>query len=290
MTPVTYRIPRPRRRPNPYRQPLRRRPSYRPPADPRHTKPKGVATVWTHIRRLLWSWWPWAILAVYYIDQRNWWAAFGIASWSAVCSLSTPAEFPPQYGLDHNLTVGDPEFINTMSGAAGVPFVGGNAVALLNNGDQFYPPMLEAIASAERSITIEAYIYWSGEIGLQFATALADAAKRGVRVKILLDAVGSSSLSAEILKVLEGARLSRCLVQPDSLESPAPRSTTARIASRCWSTAASALPAAPASPTTGPATHRTTSTGATCRSALKGRRCARCRPVLRRTGWNARAS
>ena len=205
MTPVSYRIPRPRRRRYPYRQPLRRRHSYRPPADPRHTKPKGVATGWTHVRRLLWSWWPWAILAVYYVDQRNWWAAFGIALWSAVCSLSTPAEFPPQYGLDHNLTVGDPEFINTMSGAAGVPFVGGNSVALLNNGDQFYPVMLEAIAAAERSITIEAYIYWSGEIGLQFANALADAAKRGVRVKILLDAVGSSSLSAEILKILESS-------------------------------------------------------------------------------------
>jgi len=205
VTPVSYRIPRPRRRRYPYRQPLRRRHSYRPPADPRHTKPKGVATGWTHVRRLLWSWWPWAILAVYYVDQRNWWAAFGIALWSAVCSLSTPAEFPPQYGLDHNLTVGDPEFINTMSGAAGVPFVGGNSVALLNNGDQFYPVMLEAIAAAERSITIEAYIYWSGEIGLQFANALADAAKRGVRVKILLDAVGSSSLSAEILKILESS-------------------------------------------------------------------------------------
>jgi len=205
VTPVSYRIPRPRRRRYPYRQPLRRRHSYRPPADPRHTKPKGVATGWTHVRRLLWSWWPWAILAVYYVDQRNWWAAFGIALWSAVCSLSTPAEFPPQYGLDHNLTVGDPEFINTMSGAAGVPFVGGNSVVLLNNGDQFYPVMLEAIAAAERSITIEAYIYWSGEIGLQFANALADAAKRGVRVKILLDAVGSSSLSTEILKILESS-------------------------------------------------------------------------------------
>ncbi|MEO7134059.1 MAG: phosphatidylserine/phosphatidylglycerophosphate/cardiolipin synthase family protein [Vicinamibacterales bacterium] len=205
MTPVSYRIPRPRRGSYHHRQPLRRRHSYRPPADPRHTKPKGVATGWTHVRRLLWSWWPWAILAVYYVDQRNWWAAFGISMWSAVCSLSTPAEFPPQYGFDHNLTVDDPEFINTMSGAAGVPFVGGNSVDLLNNGDQFYPVMLEAVGAAERSITIEAYIYWSGEIGLQFANALAGAAKRGVRVKILLDAVGSSSLSAEILKILESS-------------------------------------------------------------------------------------
>lgn len=206
MTPVAIRNPRPRSRHHPYllhRQPLRPRPSYRPPRDPRLTKPKGVATLWTHVRRLLWSWWPWALLAVYYIDQRNWWAAFGIGLWSGVCSLSTPFEFPPQYGLDHNLTVADPEFINTMAGAAGVPFVGGNSVALLNNGDEFYPAMLDAIASAERSITIEAYIYWAGEIGLQFAHALADAARRGVRVKIVLDAVGSSSISTEILQILD---------------------------------------------------------------------------------------
>ena len=204
MTPVSYRVPRPRRRPHVLnRQTVRSRPSYRPPRDARQTAPKGVATLWTHVRRLLWSWWPWALLAVYYIDQRNWWAAFGIALWSGVCSLSTPAEFPPQYGLDHNLAVGDPEFINTLAGAAGVPFVDGNAVELLNNGDQFYPSMLAAIEQAERSITIEAYIYWAGEIGMQFANALAAAAQRGVRVKILLDAVGSSSISAEILQILE---------------------------------------------------------------------------------------
>jgi cardiolipin synthase len=197
---------RSRPRSHPYllrQQPLRRRHSYRPPPDPRHTKPKGVATAWTHIRRLLWSWWPWALLCVYFIDQRNWWAAFGIAIWSGVCSLSTPAEFPPQYGLDHGLAVADAEFVNTMAGAAGVPFFAGNSLAILNNGDRFYPPMLKAIEEATLSITIEAYIYWAGEIGLTFARALAAAAGRGVRVKILLDAVGSASVGSEILQILE---------------------------------------------------------------------------------------
>ena len=174
---------------------MRPRPSYRPPRDPRLTTPKGVATLWTHVRRLMWSWWPWALLAMYYFQRGNWWAAFGISLWAAVCALSTPVEFPPQYGLDHNLTVEDPEFINTMAGAAGVPFVGGNSGARLNNGDEFYPAMLEAIAAAERSITIEAYIYWAGEIGMRFANDLAAAARRGVRVKVLLDAVGSSTIS-----------------------------------------------------------------------------------------------
>ena len=204
MTRVAYQALRPRSRPYLLqRQPIRPRPSYRPPPDPRYQKPKGVKTAWTHIRRLLWSWWPWALLCVYFIDQRNWWAAFGIALWSAVCSLSSPIEFPPQYGLDHNLTVGDPEFANTLAGCTGVSFVGGNALALLNNGDEFYPAMLEAIAKAERSITIEAYIFWAGEIGLQFANALAAAGQRGVRVKIMLDAVGSQSVGAEILKIVE---------------------------------------------------------------------------------------
>ena len=81
----------------------------------------------------------------------------------------------------------------------------GNRVELLNNGDAFYPRMLAAIERASTSITIEAYIYWAGEIGQQFATALADRARAGCKVKILLDAIGSSSIGADILDVLEGA-------------------------------------------------------------------------------------
>lgn len=185
-----------------HNRPHRHRASYRRAPDPRETKPKGMATVWTRIRRLLWSWWPWALLCVYCIDQHAWWWALGLGAWAGVCSLSTPAEFPPQYGLDHRLEVGSADFLNTMAGAAGVPFSAGNRVVLLNNGDQFYPAMLHAIETAERSITIEAYIYWAGQIGITFAKALAAAATRGVKVKILLDAVGSSSIGNEILTIL----------------------------------------------------------------------------------------
>lgn len=181
---------------------LRRRPSYRPKPDPRQTRPKGVTTLWTHVRRLIWSWWPWAIVVVYLIDKRQWWGAFGVALWAGVCALSTPAEFPPQYGLDHDLEVGTLDFLDTMAGAVGIPFSGGNTLKLLNNGDEFYPEMLQAVNAATRSITIEAYIYWAGEIGMTFAKALADAAQRGVRVKILLDSVGSASVGQEILDIL----------------------------------------------------------------------------------------
>jgi cardiolipin synthase A/B len=184
-------------------RPHRRRRSYRPAPDPRMTRPKGIATAWTRVRRLIWSWWPWAILAIYFIDQREWWWALGIGIWSGVCSLSTPQEFPPQYGLDHGLEVGSKDFLETMAGAVAVPFLPGNTLKLLNNGDRFYPAMLRDIELAERSIAVEAYIYWAGEIGLTFAKALAAAAQRGVKVKLLLDAVGSQSIGNEILKILQ---------------------------------------------------------------------------------------
>ena len=63
--------------------------------------------------------------------------------------------------------------------------------------------MLEEIARARTSITIEAYIYWDGDIGRRFAQALAAKAREGLPVKILLDAVGSATIGTEILETLE---------------------------------------------------------------------------------------
>lgn len=201
---MTRRSPHPRSHPQIWHhRPRQHRHSYRRARDPRETKALGLATAWTRIRRLLWSWWPWALLCIYLINEREWWWALGIGIWAGVCSLSTPVEFPPHYGLDHGLEVGTPEFVDTMAGAAGVPFLKGNRLTLLNNGVEFYPAMLDAIGAAQHSITIEAYIYWAGEIGATFANALAAAAARGVKVKILLDAVGSASIGNDILQILE---------------------------------------------------------------------------------------
>ncbi len=122
-----------------------------------------------------------------------------------VSYLIAPPAAPPRYGLDHQFPVDSPEFVATVAGASGSPFIGGNTLILLNNGDAFYPPMLEAIRQAEWSVTIEAYIYWAGEIGREFADALAERARSGRRVKILLDAIGSASIGTEILDRLESA-------------------------------------------------------------------------------------
>ena len=74
-----------------------------------------------------------------------------------------------------------------MGSLLGPGIVGGNRVQELLNGEQIFPAMLAAIRSAQRSITFETYIYWSGDIGREFAEALAERARAGVKVHVLLD-------------------------------------------------------------------------------------------------------
>ena len=71
------------------------------------------------------------------------------------------------------------------------PLLAGNDIEPLENGDAAYPAMLDAIAKAKRSVALSTYIFDNDTIGKTFVTALADAAKRGVCVRVLVDAVGA---------------------------------------------------------------------------------------------------
>jgi cardiolipin synthase len=171
--------------------------------DPRYREPKGESSLWTRARTILWSWWPWFVVSVATAYTDHWGWAFGTGAMAFVSYLVTPTEHAPRYGLDHEFAIDSDEFLATVSGATGVEIVGGNSVEILNNGDEFYPAMLEDIARARESITIEAYIYWAGDVGQTFANALSAKAREGIPVKILLDAVGSASIGNEILETLE---------------------------------------------------------------------------------------
>jgi cardiolipin synthase len=171
--------------------------------DPLRRRPKGLLSFWVRARRLLWSWWPWAVATIAALVYGRWGWAIGTGIVALGTYVAAPAEAPPHYGLDHEFSVDDDEFLATIAGATGETFNAGNRITLLNNGDEFYPAMLDDIAHAEASITIEAYIYWAGEIGVTFAKALAAKSKSGIRVKILLDAVGSATVGDTILKILE---------------------------------------------------------------------------------------
>jgi cardiolipin synthase len=103
------------------------------------------------------------------------------------------------------MTVGEPTFERCMSQLLGPPLVAGNRIASLLNGDQIFPAMLTAIRSAQQTITFETYIYWSGEIGQEFSDLLAERARAGVKVHVLLDWVGSAKLDREALETMERA-------------------------------------------------------------------------------------
>ena len=96
---------------------------------------------------------------------------------------------------------GDPTFRRFMDHLLGPPLVGGNSIRSLINGDEIFPAMMAAIKSAQRSITLETYIYWSGEVGKSFSALLAERAAAGVRVHVLLDWVGSAKLDADAIDV-----------------------------------------------------------------------------------------
>lgn len=77
------------------------------------------------------------------------------------------------------------------SRAAGAPLVEGNKVELLRDGEQNYPAWLHAIKTAERWIHFESYIIHEDDCGREFAEALMAAARRGVKVRVIYDWVGS---------------------------------------------------------------------------------------------------
>lgn len=165
--------------------------------------PKGMISVWTRIRHGIWFWVPWAVATVWLAATWLWWLAPLTAFISLFVFLATPTEAAPRYGLEHDRSLKPDEVLETIAGTTGAPFLPGNKLELLQNGDRFYPRMLEAIRGAQSSITIEAYIYWAGSVGLEFAEALSERARNGVPVRILLDAVGSSTIGRDVLKRLE---------------------------------------------------------------------------------------
>ena len=70
------------------------------------------------------------------------------------------------------------------------------------NGDQIFPAMLASIRSAKQTVDFESYIYWSGDIGHQFADALAERARAGVKVRVLLDWMGSHKMDQDHINAM----------------------------------------------------------------------------------------
>jgi cardiolipin synthase len=112
----------------------------------------------------------------------------GFAGWLTQHVIRTDRQ--EVYHYDHPILLEDPVFIRS-SIAVGFPFVPGNRAEILNNGDAIFSRMLKDIERARASINLETFILRSDPAGEPFVAALSAAARRGVEVRVLFDAVGS---------------------------------------------------------------------------------------------------
>lgn len=82
--------------------------------------------------------------------------------------------------------------------------VAGTTWRWMRNGDENFPAMLEDINAARESIALEAYIFTPSELGRRFREHLVRAASRGVKVRVLVDAIGSVELPGDFWSPLRG--------------------------------------------------------------------------------------
>jgi cardiolipin synthase len=95
--------------------------------------------------------------------------------------------------------------VTLVGNIARCPLTEGNLVTTLRNGDEAYPAMLQAIHSAQKSISLQSYIFDNDEAGNQFLEALVQAIQRGVEVRVLIDDVGSQYSRPSMIRELRNA-------------------------------------------------------------------------------------
>ncbi|MFJ6636507.1 phosphatidylserine/phosphatidylglycerophosphate/cardiolipin synthase family protein [Streptomyces sp. NPDC091376] len=87
----------------------------------------------------------------------------------------------------------------------GIAATEGNALLPLRNGDEIFAAMLKSIRAAEHTVDMMTFVYWRGDIARRFAEALADRARNGVRVRLLLDGFGSRLIEQDLLDLMDRA-------------------------------------------------------------------------------------
>ena len=99
----------------------------------------------------------------------------------------------------------EPGHPHYLAGLLGAQLTHGNRFTVLTNGDEIFPAMLAAIEGASRRISFETYIYEAGEMADAFTGGLERAARRGVKVNLVVDAVGGSGIDEAHVRQLEEA-------------------------------------------------------------------------------------
>jgi len=123
-------------------------------------------------------------------------------AWLIVVTLFSPAI---DFHLEAPIDPDDDHFTQMLESACSATLRPGNSIEILTNGATFYPAMLDAIAAARETVNMECYIFRPDEIGERFIQALVERARAGVRVTMVLDAIGSFRALLQSAAVLRAA-------------------------------------------------------------------------------------
>jgi cardiolipin synthase A/B len=143
------------------------------------------------------------------VDYPTWFDVIAVGSVAVVAFMLVLALFTP--GIPYkvsgagSLDLGSEGFLRVVEAITDAQVRRPSRVEVLTNGEVYFEAELEAIARAERSVNLEAYIFQRGEVADRFVRALAERARAGVEVRLVLDAVGSFASWDSYFKELTAA-------------------------------------------------------------------------------------
>jgi cardiolipin synthase len=139
-------------------------------------------------------WWGWTLLLLGLIAIVSVFGALFLPDWPE-----------PDFGIGFDADPGSELFVEYAGSFLNVPVLRGGRLELLQNGDAFYPAMLDAIRTARHSVHFEVYIFEPDEVGRKFMNAFMERARQGVEVRLLVDGFGSWKLRKRHREMLREA-------------------------------------------------------------------------------------
>jgi cardiolipin synthase len=136
------------------------------------------------------------------VARYAWPAGVGTAglAWYAADSLRHRREGGRGYRLEGDLDPGGTSFLRAAEALTGAPISWGSDVELLINGDRIFPCFLDTIRGAQKTVCMTTYVYWRGDIAHEIADALCERAEAGVKVRVIIDAMGGVQLEREVFR------------------------------------------------------------------------------------------
>ena len=128
----------------------------------------------------------------HYGSRRRYWPQWTFLAFGILVGLLWIAQDQETLRVKSPVDALDPRFADYVASLVAAPIEIGDAFTVLRNGDEAFPAMLEAIDGAKSRIVFESYVFKDGEIGKRWVGALEAAAKRGVSVRVVLDAIGAT--------------------------------------------------------------------------------------------------